>query len=295
MAAASQSAAVSAMAVGAPLGLAIPVNVCIQLDFLLSSEVARPDRLGRLEAGSKECLCMVQCPSFAKKTYGGSTVPPTSVVCSTSWSTLATTSNAWFIDQVGSSICTGLLWITQRWPSNASGWFVKNCTLGAAIPWAKLLCRSGCLLAARESARVLKFDVSLLCLGGVARSRRCPQRHGATTQCCIIGRILVTPSNRGRSSAAACAATRPTPPGTRIPCWAWHSRTLAWAYEKIAQAPSPDPCASAMGGRGFVGESLRAHASVDGAPFFLKACWPTGPPCGLGKSVGGREKKSRGK
>ena len=89
------------------------------------------------------------------------------------------------------------------------------------------------------TARVLKFVVSFLCLGGVTRSRRCPQRHGPTAHICIIGRILVASSSRGRSSAVARAATRPALSGRRTPCRAGHSRTFALRQSRCHCEVSP--------------------------------------------------------
>ena len=163
--------------------------------------------------------------------------------------------------------------------------------------------RGACVAAVDSSwhgstARVLKFVVSVLFLGGLAGSRRCPQRHGATAQCCIFGGILVATSNRGRSSVTACAATRASTilqadPRTVEP-WPCDSD---FATGKIAQAL----------GRGGVplppaGERLqlslwilppwicrrKSPSSSIGLrhAFLLEACWLIGPPCGLGESVG---------
>ena len=54
-----------------------------QPEFFLAAEAACLNLLGPQEVGSKECLRVAQCPSFVK-TYGGSVVPPTSVVRTTS-------------------------------------------------------------------------------------------------------------------------------------------------------------------------------------------------------------------
>ena len=55
----------------------------------------------------------------------GSKVRLTSVVCSTSWSILATTSSTW-------SMIECLPWITQRWLCNASRWFVGGLHVGCS-------------------------------------------------------------------------------------------------------------------------------------------------------------------
>ena len=103
---------------------------------------------------------------------------------------------------------TGPFWITQRWPGNAFGWCAEGLHVGSSNPHGR-----GSTVAAVASprhggtARLLKLVVSTLCLGGLAGSRRCSQRHGATANCCIVGGVVVASSNRGRSSAATCSAT----------------------------------------------------------------------------------------
>ena len=115
----------------------------------------------------------------------------------------------------------------------------------------------GACVAAVDSSWHGMFVVSVLFLGGLAGSRRCPQRHGATAQCFIIVGILVATSNSGRSSVAASAATRASTilqadPRTvePSPC------DSDCATGKIAQALGPERRATATGGRASSAVSL---------------------------------------
>ena len=68
---------------------------------------------------------------------------------------------------------------------------------------------------------------------------RLSQRLGATANCCIICGIVVASPNCGRSSAATCAATRPSV-----------------SNAKGAQALGHQPCATAIRGRATPAASL---------------------------------------
>ena len=68
---------------------------------------------------------------------------------------------------------------------------------------------------------------------------------------------------------------------------------------RCARTRSPEPSATAMGGRASpavssnpTSQDLLAKVSERHA-VLLEACWPIGPPCGLGRSVGERRRGLR--
>ena len=199
---------------------------------------------------------MAQCPSFAKKTYGGSMVPLTSMVCSTSWSTLAITSNTLSMIKWAPPIGTGFLWITQRWPSDAWGWFVERLHVGCSNPMGEALLSQ--LLPPRGMEYCTCPQVyRLFALLGWFGKVEATQCVGSTTSFVeswlpppiVAAAALQHAQQQGRVHQAGGASAGPgtvEPP----PC------TGDFANEKNAQAQGSALCASAIGGQASPAASL---------------------------------------
>ena len=145
----------------------------------------------------------------------------------------------------GHHIGTSLLWITQRWPTNAYGWFMEGLHAGRSNPMGEALLLQ---LLPPGGMGVLHVCLSLsflccACLVWQGREvvhRDTVRRRTAASTLPIVAAVVVQQAQQqGRlhqagGSPGGLDTVKPSPGASDF------------ASEKFAQAPGSEPCSSAM-------------------------------------------------
>ena len=127
------------MTVGPPSGQALPAyHKVLPAAPFFERRLRVLNLLERQRVCSKKCLRVAQCPSFVKRSHGGSTVPSNASVLHDFVINPGDHLQYLVYDQAGIPRGTGLCWIAKRWRSNASGWIVEGLHVECSNPMGEL-------------------------------------------------------------------------------------------------------------------------------------------------------------